>query len=211
MTSILHAGDSFSILLLEGNADPNLRENICQDNGTDSISAEQSLTRWSGPLEAATRRRSLTTVQALLKHGADVDQSSGWAVNEVQDDRTALLTACDNCFVEIFQELLAHGADPDLQCMDSATETGTRTVRDTLDWKMGCGDAGNFYAFGEPSGAETEELEKMFDLLSAADKRRSQPSSIYASTAKNQEANAPKRLNVVMQFFIMTVGYQYVT
>jgi len=210
MTSILHAGDSFSILLLEGNADPNLSINFCEEMGTDSFSAEQSRTRWSGPLEAATRRRSLTTVQALLKHGADVDQSSGWAVNEVQDDRTALLTACDYCFVEIFQELLAQGANPDVQCMDSATETGTRTVRDTLAWKMGGGDAGNFYAFGEPSGVAPVELEKMCDLLSAADERRSRPSSVYAMAAKNHEPGALKRLNVVMQFFLMTVGYQYV-
>lgn len=169
LTAILHGSQPIVDLLLMSKADPN---GVVQYGSRDGDLGDACPHYSHRPLELASRAGCLPMVRTLLDYGADVNAISGQPCDKVQADCTALLAACDRCHLEIFQDLLKRGADPDLECKDHNTETGTRSVRDTLAWMMGFGDARNFQDHplaGGSSGYPTEKLYKLFDLLSEAD------------------------------------------
>jgi ankyrin repeat protein len=183
MTTILQRSDSLMQLLLENGADPNL-----------SVQSSSGIARWSLPLETASRVKSPTMVKTLLNYGAYVDTISGWAWNEVHGECTALLTACDNCCVEVFRELLERGADPGLQCKDSTSMSGTRSVRDTLALMMNISNATSFSA-SLKCRYSPEKLMRMLDLLSASNGRRSQASCQNAGLMRACRATELEQLD----------------
>eukprot|EP00746_Dinoflagellata_sp_MGD_P043751 gnl/MRDRNA2_/MRDRNA2_206415_c0_seq1.p1 gnl/MRDRNA2_/MRDRNA2_206415_c0~~gnl/MRDRNA2_/MRDRNA2_206415_c0_seq1.p1 ORF type:complete len:255 (-),score=49.36 gnl/MRDRNA2_/MRDRNA2_206415_c0_seq1:70-783(-) len=165
LTSIWQGSERIVRLLLEKKADPNMSVEIGSGEGPSGEEVSQCSPL---PLELASRAGHLPVVKALLDYQADVNAVSGQEAAEVQGERTALLAACDRCHVEVFQALLAQGADPDQEVEDPNTETGMRSVRDTLAWMMGVGDARNFRAYGTSAGYPAAKLENMFDLLTEA-------------------------------------------
>lgn len=142
--------------LLRASADPNHAVQDGLAHGNASL---------EHPLELACRAGRLSCVEALLRGRADANFVSYTTVDGQTTESTPLLVACDRAQPEVFEALLRAGADPDAVCEDPSMETGARSVRDTLAWMMGAGDARQFRAFGTHYVFSPENLHCMYDAL----------------------------------------------
>lgn len=142
--------------LLQASANPN-----CMDvrHECDEVMVQQR------PLEVACRLGSLALLQALIRSRADVNLVCRTEIDGQTTETTPLLVACDRAKPDLFVALVRAGADPDIECEDPLTETGSRSVRATLSWMMGAGDARQFRSHGARSAVCSDQLHRMFDAF----------------------------------------------